>query len=83
MNQEKVGKFISQLRKEYNMTQQELADKLQITDKAVSKWENGRCMPDISFLEQLSSIFQVTVKEILNGERTFRKKELKIGRAHV
>ena len=42
MNQEKVGKFISQLRKEYNMTQQELADKLQITDKAVSKWENGR-----------------------------------------
>ncbi len=82
MNQEKVGKFISQLRKEYNMTQQELADKLQITDKAVSKWENGRCMPDISFLEQLSSIFQVTVKEILNGERTFRKKEL-IGKEDI
>lgn len=76
MDQERVGKFIAQLRKEYNMTQQELADKLQITDKAVSKWENGRCMPDVSFLEELSSIFQVSVKELLNGERLFKKKEI-------
>lgn len=76
MEQEKVGKFISQLRKEYNMTQQELADKLSITDKAVSKWENGRCMPDISFLEQLSVLFEVSVKELLKGERSFKKKNI-------
>ena len=76
VNQEKIGKFISQLRKEHHLTQQELADKLEITDKAVSKWENGRCMPDISFLEQLSLVFEVTVKELLNGERVFKKKNI-------
>ncbi len=76
MNQERIGKFIAQLRKEHNLTQQELADKLEITDKAVSKWENGRNMPDVSFLEQLSNIFQVTVKELLKGERDFIKREI-------
>ena len=76
MNQERVGKFIADLRKEHNLTQQELADKLSITDKAVSKWENGRCMPDVSFLEQLSSLFEVTVKELLNGEREFKKRNI-------
>lgn len=74
MEQEKVGKFIQNLRKEYNLTQQELADKLEITDKAISKWENGRCLPDVYFLKLLSEIFHVTVKELLNGERNFKKK---------
>ncbi len=74
MNQEKVGKFIAELRKENHLTQQELADKLEITDKAVSKWENGRCLPDVYFLKSLSDLFHVTVKEILNGERDFKKK---------
>lgn len=73
---EKVGLFIAKLRKEKGMTQQELADKLNITDKAISKWENGRCLPDVFFLNQLSEIFQVTVEEILNGERNFKKKEI-------
>ena len=50
MNQEKIGKFILDLRKEKNMTQNELADKLGITDRAISKWENGRGMPDLSLL---------------------------------
>ena len=76
MNQEKVGKFIYELRKEKNMTQQDLADLLYITDKAVSKWENGRCLPDVYFLKQLSDIFNVTEKEILNGERNFKLKEI-------
>lgn len=76
MEQEKVGKFIAKLRKENNLTQQELADKLNLTDKAVSKWENGRCLPDVYFLKLLSEIFHVTVKEILNGERDFKKKEI-------
>lgn len=46
MNQEKIGKFIAYCRKEKNMTQEELAQKLHLTDKAISKWENGRCLPD-------------------------------------
>lgn len=76
MKQEKIGSFIACLRKENNLTQQDLAEKLAITDKAVSKWENGRCLPDVYFLNQLSDIFHVTVEEILNGERNFKKREI-------
>ena len=50
MNQEKIGKFIAELRKGKNMTQQELADRLGITDRAVSNWENGRRLPDLSMI---------------------------------
>lgn len=53
MDQIKIGKFISECRNTKKITQNELAQKLNITDKAVSKWENGRCMPDISLLEPL------------------------------
>ena len=67
MNQENIGKFIAELRKEKNMTQQELADKLMITDRAISHWENGRRLPDISLLKSLSEIFEVSITEILNG----------------
>lgn len=76
MDQEKIGRFIANLRKEQNLTQQDLADKLQVTDKAISKWENGRGFPDVSFLEELSRIFQVTVIELLKGERNYKKKEI-------
>ncbi len=69
MNQEKIGKFITECRKEKNLTQNELANKLGITDKAISKWENGRCMPDISLLEKLCSILNVSINELLCGER--------------
>ena len=75
MNQVKIGKFLKELRKEKNMTQQDLADILNITDKAVSKWENGRCLPDLYFLQKLTEIFNVSEKEILNGERNFKKKK--------
>ena len=50
MNQIKIGKFIAELRKEKKLTQKDLADKLGVTDKAISKWENGRGMPDVSYL---------------------------------
>ena len=50
MNQEKIGKFIAEVRKKKNMTQQELADRLGITDRAVSNWENGRRLPDLSMI---------------------------------
>ena len=48
MNQEKLGKFIKECRKKKNLTQEDLASTLNVTDKAVSKWENGRCLPDVS-----------------------------------
>lgn len=69
MNQEKIGNFIRMIRIEKEMTQQELADKIGVTDRAISKWENGRGMPDITLLIPLSSCLGVTVLELLNGER--------------
>lgn len=69
MNQEKIGKFILELRTGKKMTQQELADKLNITDKAVSKWENGRCMPDLELIKPLCEILGVTINELLSGEK--------------
>lgn len=70
MNQVKLGKFIRELRNELGMTQQELADKIEVSDKAISKWENARGMPDISLLIPLSNALNISVLELLNGERT-------------
>lgn len=64
-----TGRFISQLRKEKGLTQAELAEKLNVTDKAVSKWETGRSAPDVSMLIPLSENLGVTVTEILKGEK--------------
>lgn len=74
MNQEKIGKFISKLRKERNLTQEDLAEKLNISSKSVSRWENGKCMPDISLLIPLSEILDITVNELVNGELTKKDK---------
>lgn len=68
MNQEKIGKFIAEKRKENNLTQKQLAEKLMISDRAVSKWENGRCMPDVSLMLDLCEMLSITVNELLNGE---------------
>lgn len=68
MNQEKIGKFILKLRKEKNLTQQELANKLGVTDKAISKWENGRGMPDLSLLKPLCDVFGISINDLLSGE---------------
>lgn len=73
MNQEKIGKFIATIRKEKNMTQQELADSLNITDRAISKWENGRGMPDLSLIKPLCDKLDISVNELLSGERLERK----------
>ena len=73
MDQEKIGKFIAKLRKEKNMTQNELAQKLGITDRAISKWENGRGMPDLSLLTPLCEILGVSINELLSGERLEKK----------
>ena len=69
MNQMKVGQFIASLRKEQDMTQLELANKLGVTDRAVSKWENGRGMPDISLMIPLCEALSISVNELLCGER--------------
>lgn len=68
MNTEKIGKFIAKKRKEKNYTQKELADKLSVTDRAVSKWERGMGCPDISLLEKISKILDISIVELLNGE---------------
>lgn len=73
MEQEKIGKFILELRKEKNMTQQELADKIGVTDRAISKWENGRGMPDLSLMKPLCKELGITINELLSGEKIDKK----------
>lgn len=68
MNYEKVGSVIYQLRKEAAMTQQELADKLFVSNKAISKWERGQGCPDVSLLGSLSEVFGVNIEKILAGD---------------
>ena len=68
MDNKKTGMFISQRRKEMNLTQKELAEKLNVTDKAVSKWETGNGAPDISLLTTLARTLDVSVIELLDGE---------------
>ena len=69
MDQIKIGRFIAEIRKEQNMTQLDLAKKLGVTDRAVSKWENGRGMPDISLIKPLCDELSVSVNELFCGER--------------
>ena len=69
MDQLKIGRFISECRKNNNLTQLQLAEKLNITDRAVSKWENGKSLPDSSIMLDLCSILNITVNDLLNGEK--------------
>ncbi len=69
MNQIKIGKFIADCRKKASLTQMQLAEKLGITDKAISKWERGISMPDTSLMLQLCDILGISVNELLSGER--------------
>lgn len=69
MDQVKIGRFIAECRREKNLTQMQLAEKLNITDRAVSKWENGRAMPDSSIMIELCSVLGINVNELLSGER--------------
>ena len=69
MNQIKIGRFIAESRKKANLTQVQLAEKLGITDKAISKWERGVAMPDTSIMLELCDILGISVKELLSGER--------------
>ena len=68
MDQIKIGKFISECRKKNNLTQMQLAEKLNITDRAISKWENGKAMPDSSIMLDLCNELKISVNELLSGE---------------
>jgi transcriptional regulator with XRE-family HTH domain len=69
MDQIKIGKFIAECRKKQGLTQMQLAEKLNITDRAISKWENGRSMPDSSIMLELCGILKITVNDLLSGEK--------------
>ena len=68
MDQIKIGKFIAERRKSVNLTQMQLAERLCVTDRAVSKWERGICMPDSAIMLDLCSLLQITVTDLLTGE---------------
>lgn len=74
MNQEKIGKFILECRKEKNLTQTELAEKLGVTDKSVSNWENGRNMPDLSLFKPLCEILDISINDLISGEKISKDK---------
>lgn len=73
MNQLATGKFISRKRKEKNLTQEQLAEKLGVSNKTISKWETGKCMPDYSVVKPLCDELGITVAELLDGEESEEK----------
>lgn len=78
MNQEKFGKFIKEIRKKNNLTQKQFAEKYNVTYQAVSKWENGKNMPDTYLIKQISEDFNISLEEIFDGELKKTKINLKI-----
>ena len=83
MEKEKIGKYIRKKRIEKGMTQQQLAEKIQVTEKAVSRWETGRGVPDISLLEPLAEELHVSVTELLNGEEQVQEEAVHDTKAHM
>ena len=80
MDNIQFGAFVAQLRKEQGLTQKDLAERLHVTDKAVSKWETGKGFPDVKLLEPLAQVLGVSLVELLQGART-EKESLTIGEA--
>jgi len=78
MNQEKIGVFIRKIRKNNNLTQKDLAEKYGVTYQAVSKWENGKNLPDLSLLKQMCKDFNVSLDDLLDGEVKSRNKKNKV-----
>ena len=83
MNTQDFGKFIAELRKEKDMTQMQLAQKLNVTDKAVSRWETGKNFPDIEIFEDLSKILEVSVSELLEGKRIEKEELITVSEENV
>lgn len=68
MNQTAIGSYIARKRKEQNLTQEQLAEQLSVSNKTISKWENGKCMPDYSIIQKLCEAIHVTLPELMDGE---------------
>ena len=80
MDQKRIGSFLKELRKEKNITQEQLAEQLNVSGRTVSRWETGNNMPDISLLVEISELYEVSIPEIINGERkseNMNKEEVK------
>ena len=73
MNQEKIGKFIAECRKQRKMTQSELGEKLGVTEKSISNWENGRNMPDLSLFKPLCEELNISLNDLMSGEKVKEK----------
>ena len=73
MDQKKIGSFLKQLRNEKQITQEALAEKLNVSNRTVSRWETGTNLPDISLLAELAEFYGVTISEIVDGERKEEK----------
>ena len=73
MEQVAIGRFIAKKRKEQNMTQEQLAERLSVSNKTISKWETGKCMPDYTVIKSLCEELQVTVSELMDAEETEEK----------
>ena len=69
MNQEKIGKFLKELRKQKGLTQEQIAEIFHVSNRTISRWENGNNMPDLDILIEISDYYEVDLREVLNGER--------------
>ena len=74
MDQEKIGKFIAENRKKKNLTQEKFAERLGVTDRSVSNWENGKNMPDLSLFKPICEILGITINDLMSGEVVDNKK---------
>lgn len=72
MNLKKIGKFIAEMRKAKGLTQEELAEKLGVNNRTISRWENGENMPDISLYKPLCEILKISIEELVNGEKLIK-----------
>ena len=70
MNQTAIGSYIARKRREQNLTQEQLAQQLGVSNKTISKWENGKCMPDYSIIQRLCEVIHVSLPELMDGEDT-------------
>ncbi len=77
MDQEKIGKFIKEIRQKNNLTQKDIADKYKVTYQAVSKWENGKNMPDMALIKQMSKDFNISLDDIFEGEYSKKNRNRK------
>ena len=78
MNQVKIGKFMKELRKQKNLTPEQLAERFDVDRRTISRWETGYNLPDLSLLLELADYFQVDVRELLEGEKKIYNQMLKL-----